>query len=231
MEDPEVKKALKSIARGNRWDQVMLRGCLIGVFTALGTTIGFALLIAFAAQFVGSFKQLPLIDTFLEQTKLDVLIENQLKKISTETSTTTSTTSSGSQTPTSSSLTYVNTQTGISFTYPSSLSKVSSEGSVVTFSGTTPIEVLELRINQQITLSGNSSQQFITKAGQDRIVINIYEAGAKLDGKEVTNAVFETKITSGSNKFQFVAISEASSPKLAREVFKSIIESVSFNIQ
>lgn len=63
----------------NKTYNVILRGFVSGIFTALGATIGFALFMFLAGWVISVTGDIPLISTILRETKLDILIEKQLK--------------------------------------------------------------------------------------------------------------------------------------------------------
>jgi hypothetical protein len=235
--DPELKKYMKMIAWSNRWDQVILRGCLIGVFTAVGTTIGFALLIIIAGQFVTTFKQIPLLDAFLAQTKLDVLIENQLQKISQtdQGQNPPPSNNNENQTPTVVDLKYNNAVYKLAFTYPSTFTSnsetagASDGGRVVQLAGTGSLRSLDVYINEPVQVGGVSTQRIIPRNDINRIVVNIYDSGAIVNNKKIDTAVYYSEVKVGDNTFSFVGIADSQTPKLAREIFVNILTSSTFN--
>ncbi len=233
--DPELKKYMKMIAKSNRWDQVIFRGCLMGVFTAVGTTIGFALLLIIAGQFVTTFKQLPLIDTFLAQTKLDVLIENQLQKINqTDQGEAPTTPTDNSSTPVVTELKYTNAVYKLAFTYPSTFNSVAEKagsdegGKIVQLNGTGSLRSLEVYINQTVQVGGVSSQRFIPRQDMDRIVMDIYDDGAIINNKKNDSAVYYAEVKVGNDTFRFVGIADQQTPKLAREIFAQLLTTATF---
>jgi hypothetical protein len=90
----ELKKLNKALNRQNvyyRRRNVILRAVATGVFTAIGTTIGFGLVILISASFLKTVSAVPFIDDILKQTKIDQLIERQLQQLETPTPTVTPT--------------------------------------------------------------------------------------------------------------------------------------------
>lgn len=231
--DAELRKYLKFIAYSNKWHQVILRGCLTGVFAALGTTIGFAILLLALGQFVSTFKQVPLLDTILEQTKLDVLIENQLNKIN-EPDKEEEEPTEENPIPTVTSLKYTDNQFRLSFNYPSTFSSlntvpVSETAKTVTLEGGNGLlQSLDIYINQDIKVQGQGTQRYIPKAGMDRIIVNVYEDGATVGDQTYQTPVYFSKIKVDTNTFDIVGIGDSAAPKQAREVFLQIIESSTF---
>ncbi|MBL8015048.1 MAG: hypothetical protein JNK26_02580 [Candidatus Doudnabacteria bacterium] len=230
--DPELKRYMKLIAVSNRWDQVIFRGCLIGVFTAVGTTIGFALLLLVAGQFVSTFKQVPLLDTILEQTKLDLLIENQLNRLNE----TPSEGSSGNETPEPATpLIYNNKDLNFSFSYPAYLSSssenVDDEGNkYVQFTGEGDgIQALDLYTNLDVTVKGLSTQRFANIPDLGRVVVYIYEQGGSVNNEEYNAPIYFAQVNKNGTKVVFVAYGEKDLPKLGREIFTDILETLKFD--
>lgn len=221
--DPQVKKYLRAIARANRIDQVMLRGCITGVFTALGTTVGFALLILMATQVI---RQVPVLETFMAETGLDVLVEqlrSQRGIISTS-----STTSSALP----ATLTYQHQQTGLKFDYPSSFISLVEErssgesSSVVKLTGSGLLSTLDVYINSNVAVLGNKYNVFTARATGQRVAVDVYESGANIAGQAVSNPVFVAQIKVNGSEYFFVAVGSKDTPKQARDRFVEIIETV-----
>lgn len=231
-QDAEFRKYLKMIAYANKWHQVILRGCLTGIFAALGTTIGFAILLVALSQFVTTFKQVPLLDTILEQTKLDVLIEQQLNKINQPEQPTEE--KPEEETPEITSLKYTDNQFKLSFNYPSTFSSINTlpidedSKTIQLEGGNGVLQSLDIYINQDIKVQGQGTQRYIPKAGMDRIIVNVYEDGATVGAQTYQTPVYASHISVDGNTFDFIGIGDAASPKLAREVFLQIIESSTF---
>jgi hypothetical protein len=230
-ENKEILKYLKRIAKANRADQIVIRGLLSGIFTALGATVGLAIIGVIFLNWVGGLKQIPFIDDILRQTKLDVIIENQLNQL-TQTTSTTSTTSSA----TISEAKYESTKYGFSFDYPTSLSSVSE----LTGTSAASLEVqltgsegslpsLEVHVDEDVAIYGNNSQVFVPKDGMERVVVDVYEEGATVAGSYYSNNVFVAEIEQNSHTYLFIGVSSSDEPKAAREIFINIIESVQFS--
>lgn len=226
----------------NRLDQVALRGCVIGIFTAIGTTIGFALFIIIAAQFVTQFKGIPLLDAILEQTKIDVLIENQLNKLEQETAnkpTTPDTSVPDPDNPDNSTdnkpknLTYKNETLGISFEYPNTFTSVSEKQTedgfkVIQLNGEGALYNLDIYIDKKVTIEGSATQRFVQREDINRIVVDIYETGVTIDGQKFTNPAYHSEVNINGHTYRFVGLADENTPKLAREVFVSILQTVKF---
>lgn len=230
--DPELKRYMKLIAVSNRWDQVILRGCLIGVFTAVGTTIGFALLLFIAGQFISSFKQVPLLDTILEQTKLDLLIENQLNRLNENPTTGESETPPP---PPASPLVYTNKDLNFSFSYPAYLSSSSENvdeagNKYIQFTGEGDgIQALDLYTNLEVSVKGLSTQRFANIPELGRVVVYIYEQGGSVNNEEYNAPIYFAQVNKNGTKVVFVAYGEKDLPKLGREIFTDILETLKFD--
>lgn len=74
----ELNKNLNKLTNVNRKRNVMLRGLLNGVFTAIGASIGFALFLTGFSNFVQTAESIPLLDRLIERSHLDQIIEGYL---------------------------------------------------------------------------------------------------------------------------------------------------------
>ncbi len=224
--DEQMLKYMKRVAMSNRVDQVIVRGCLIGIFSAIGTTIGFALLLGILVQSIFNLRSIPIIDDIVRETKIDLILENQLAQINSEVVQTDSETETvGAQER------YVDSAYNISFSYPSTFTSISQSDTaienskILKFSGEGALQVFDVFINTSVNVSGESSQRFVQKAAIDRIVVDVYESGALVGDREVTNAVYVSEFQYEENSYQFIGIADPAKPKLGREVFLSIINS------
>ena len=59
-----------------------------GIFSALGATVGLALLLFSAAKIMDGVSAVPVLNKILKETKLDVIIDHQLQQIETTPETT-----------------------------------------------------------------------------------------------------------------------------------------------
>jgi len=83
-----IKQELKElnnniIAQNNYYTfrQIFLRSLVTGLFTALGATIGFAIVILFLASFLNTISGIPFVEDILEQTGIQTIINHQLEQI------------------------------------------------------------------------------------------------------------------------------------------------------
>lgn len=227
--DPELRKYLKRLTLFNRMDQVILRGCITGMFTAIGVLLGTAVIFFIGTQLLSGLKEIPIIDSILEQTRLDVLIENEVRRLRGDTE--------AGETPVTETpaevkyLAYQDTELGIGFEYPDYLTSLYKDeaNTKLQLTGDSGILISLDVFTDEFTLTGDSSQRFIPRSDMDRIVVNVYEGGAVYNGGTVTNAVYSASITKGEATINFVAIAAADAPKLGREVFTAILESLEFS--
>jgi hypothetical protein len=74
----ELNKNLQKLTNVNRKRNVILRGLLNGVFTAIGASIGFALFLTGFSNFIQTAASIPLLDRLIERSHLDQIIEGYL---------------------------------------------------------------------------------------------------------------------------------------------------------
>lgn len=77
----ELNKNLKLLTNANRKRNVIMRGLMNGVFTAIGASLGFALFLTGFANFLKTAENFPLIDRIVEKTHLDTIIQRYLEDI------------------------------------------------------------------------------------------------------------------------------------------------------
>jgi hypothetical protein len=77
----DINKNLKILNDSNKLKEVTIRGLINGVSTGIGATIGLAIIIFLISRLLSQFSYLPLVDQFLKDTKLDKIIEYQVKQI------------------------------------------------------------------------------------------------------------------------------------------------------
>lgn len=231
--EKELNKYLKQLVKQNLKRNVALRGVINGIFTAIGTTIGFGLLIIIVAFLVSNLKQLPVVDSFLADTKLDLLIEYQLQKIKAEIGNGTISASNSSASSTSDYQTYNSGKYAYTLKYPVYFDEVTelptgNNSVVVDFSGQGTLSSLEIRVNDLVDLTGNKTQYPATTNAGEQLIVNIYNNGAAFDNKNFTQTVFELELVKGSNTFQFIGVADSDTPKLAREQFLTILQTLEF---
>jgi hypothetical protein len=77
-----LNKNLRKLNSYNRKRNVMMRGLLNGIFTAIGATLGFALFLIVFSRILHGAERIPFLDELIEKTKLNQIIESNLPIIS-----------------------------------------------------------------------------------------------------------------------------------------------------
>lgn len=80
----EIKELTKAIKKSNSYNsplQFALRSFVNGIVFGLGTTLGFGFVIVILSSIVSVTGDIPLISNILEATRLDIIIDNQIKEI------------------------------------------------------------------------------------------------------------------------------------------------------
>ncbi len=234
VEDKEFKKYIKRIADSNRKRNVILRGILSGIFTAIGATIGFGLLLFISSALVTNLKQVPIIDRLLTETKLDALIEKQLNEIN---NTENQNEEQDQETDSTYYLNYSNKQFDLEFNYPASLTNL-SEYITQTEDPNKPTYVIDINgygiINHMyvyvnytdFNIEGESKSYNIKdKDGKDH-ELKVYE-NQSYSGSEESSILWIHYVKEETqNSYDFVAIGDKNSPKLAREIMIALAESI-----
>ena len=226
--DVELKKYMKRIADTNKMSNVIFRGCISGVFTALGTTIGFTLFLIVFASLLSGLKQLPFIEDILRETKIDALIEAQLNNLSNVSSTVTDNNiDDNKDNPTKSNLGFIDETLGISFEYPSYLNDINRRNNYVNLSGSGVLSSFEIFIDDSnFSLVGTSVAQTLVDANDNEFEMLVFEDGAKVNGIEYKSPLFYLQYNNEDHVFHILGHGQKSSPKLAREQFILIVESI-----
>lgn len=241
--DQEFKKYIKRLVNINRKRNVAVRGLINGVFTAIGATLGFAIVLVISAQVLSSLRQVSIFDQFLSETKLDVLIESQLKQIQQQelqqeenTNDTTNTPTDNSNSNQSYYLSYDNKALDLTFNYPASLTDFSEydlestsgeDSSILSFEGFGILKSITVYINpDSIDLVGNSLSFDTESTLENKSKVLVYEKGAVVNGDDIKDPVLYFKFTKGTNDFYMIAKADSSTPKIAREIFITVAESV-----
>ncbi len=73
-----LNTSLRKLNTYNRKRNVMMRGLLNGVFTAIGATLGFALFLIIFSRILHGAENIPVLDELIEKTRLYDIIESNL---------------------------------------------------------------------------------------------------------------------------------------------------------
>lgn len=243
--DQEFKKYIKRLVNINRKRNVAVRGLINGVFTAIGATLGFAIVLVISAQVLSSLRQVSIFDQFLSETKLDVLIESQLKQIQQQEleqdennspDNTDNQPDNEDNADQSYYLSYENKALDLTFNYPASLTDFSEydlestsgeDSSILSFEGFGILKSITVYINpDSIDLVGNSLSFDTESTLENKSKVLVYEKGAVVNGDDIKDPVLYFKFTKGTNDFYMIAKADSSTPKIAREIFITVAESV-----
>lgn len=232
--DPELKRYLRNLGFYNRLDQVIFRGCVTGMFTAIGVLLGTGVIFFIGTRLLSNLQEIPLINTILEQTRLDVVIENEVRRLSAEQTAGEEdgapTTAEDEQVEQVKFVQYIGTEFGIVFAYPDyfTADEISETQTAANFTDDFgPLATLDISTEEPLII-GSSYQRFVSTVDFGRIVVSIYEEGATYSGEVLSNALFAANIELPSGDMIYlVGIANSETPKLARELFLQIVESVS----
>jgi hypothetical protein len=232
MEDRELKRYLKKIAESNRWHNVILRATINGFFIAFWTTIGLSMVVVAGTYIFVGIKDLPLIDKLLSTTKIDALIEAQLHEINNKTST------NGDGVVTEATMMdFSSNYYGLKFQYPSNLTSVleyslgnnSGKAEYLTlFEGTNGVlKNIALYVNtDELIINGESNEQKTKMKNDEEVIFNVFEEGATINSINEEVPTFHLHFEKDGNKYDLIAKGDTSLPKLSREGFIKIIETL-----
>lgn len=216
--EQEQLKYMKLIARGNRFDQQILRGCLFGVFSALGTTIGFSVILLIIFQLVSGIRNLPVVNELFTETKIVELLERQL---------------AGIDGVTVSDAVYTDANLGFSFSYPKYLSrkatnKASAQATEYAYylEGSGPLQVLEVYVKRQPVIEYQGKITQMSYFVREELKFKVAFSGAVIDNFSYDRPVFIYETSINGTDLVFVGVANTSSPRISVEGFKRIISSV-----
>jgi len=84
--DEEYREAINKIADSYKTLNIMKRGVINGIFTAIGATVGFTVFIFLLARFYSGLQNVPIIENFMEVTQLNKVVEYVLQETNQDTS-------------------------------------------------------------------------------------------------------------------------------------------------
>lgn len=219
--EADLKKYLKRISDANKPQRIMVNGCINGIFISLGTTLGFTIVIVLAAALVSRIKTLPIIDEILKQTKLDTLINAQLKTIENNSD--------------SVFLEYSNDIYNISFLHPQNISRFSEKridnnqnSFLIQFNGTGSLSILKLFVDyENINAFGTSENTSVQKNSGDNALLEVYINWLTLENESFSVPVFKYEYKKDNRTYTFFGISQnKESQQKAQSVFTEIVKSV-----
>lgn len=77
----DLNRNLTVLSKSNKKRNVILRGLLNGVFTAIGASLGFALFLTGFANFLKTAEGVPFVDRLIDKTHLEEIIERYMNDI------------------------------------------------------------------------------------------------------------------------------------------------------
>lgn len=86
-EKTQITKLLEEIAKANRLPHVIFRGLVTGLFTAIGATIAFTVVIFLFTQLYSGIRGLPIIKDFMQATGLNTVVDYALEQVNKPTNT------------------------------------------------------------------------------------------------------------------------------------------------
>lgn len=235
-QNDKIEKYLREIADhgGVKW--AIMRGFFTGVFTAIGLIFGTAIIIFIGSNFLTDLRQVPLINDFLRETKLDVLIEKEVNKI-TETNDVSKTdtvnqnvtnTNNSSGDEASSYAKFSNQVLGLEFFYPSNLSELSIEedASEVILKGNGELKEIKIYKDRNIEITTkNTIKQPASNVEFGQLEINIFSDGLEINNRNIPNPAYVVTITTEKSTYTVLGIADENSSSIGREVFIKILES------
>jgi hypothetical protein len=81
-EKQHTHEVLSKIAEAYTWRNIVMRGIVTGIFTAIGATVGIGLLFLFATRLYSGLKDVPLVKDFMDATGLNIVVEYAIEQSS-----------------------------------------------------------------------------------------------------------------------------------------------------
>lgn len=233
----EILKYMKRIADSNKKRNIILRGLITGVATAVGATFGFAIVLFITGTIFSNLQQIPVVDKIIKDTGIGIIIENELNRIKAEDA-------AGDNTDNTDIaddpvyLKYSNEEFNIKFEYPNSLSSLNDfnvevpEGSKPSYNivmeGNGSLEKLTVFINPlNFEIKGDYIDEPVEVFDYANIAFFTYSKGAILNGEEINNPLYFLQVDKNENRYFFVGISNPDKPKLAKEIMTDFLKTVS----
>lgn len=225
MLEQQTVRYLKRIADQYAWKKVIARGLLTGIFTTTGAFLGIILLVFFASRLVAGLSEIPFLDDFLRQTKLDVLIESELNRLSGQSNDTVGEDGTLQYTE------YNNQTYSISFDYPDDLTSIRETdiedgGHLIRFMGSGLLRELHIYIDSDVKVGGEYEEISIVNPSIDSSIIRVYEEGGTVDSTEVRSPLYTIRFTLDEREFVMIGYGDTVFPLNAREIFATVVRGV-----
>jgi hypothetical protein len=227
-------KQLKVIANTYQVHRVVSRGCLTGIFSAVGTTIGFAIVLALAASFISTIKDWPIIDSILAETKIDVLIENQISNLSGIDNQETVKPIENSPKP---EIKFNDNKIPLQFLPPQYLqyqasSRVNEQDADyhIIYEGSGPLSGLTVYINETPVTSTTDSDQktFAVVVSGVNNEFTGYYPHIKIDEIQTNGPVFMYQTKFANTSITLIGVANEETPGVGREIFRQVVETIQF---
>ncbi|MCA9386863.1 hypothetical protein KC669_02395 [Candidatus Dojkabacteria bacterium] len=82
----ELLERLEKVNNAFKWENIILRGIVNGVFAAVGATLGIAILLLVLARVYSGLQDIPILEQFMNVTGLDQVVEYVIEQTSNESS-------------------------------------------------------------------------------------------------------------------------------------------------
>lgn len=80
-EKTQITKLLEEIARVNRFPNIVARGLVTGLFTAIGATIAFTMVLFLFTQLYSGIRGIPIIKDIMQSTGLSAVVDYALEQV------------------------------------------------------------------------------------------------------------------------------------------------------
>lgn len=80
-EKTQITKLLEEIARANRFPNIVVRGLVTGLFTAIGATIAFTMVLFLFTQLYSGIRGIPILKDIMQATGLNTVVDYALEQV------------------------------------------------------------------------------------------------------------------------------------------------------
>ena len=233
-ENKQLQKAVIKISEHYNTKHVIQRALINGIFSAAGLFLGAIIVFLLVSRLFAGFKEIPFVDDFLKQSKLDVVIESQLNEISGSNSTDETAELIIDENGQIKYLTYHNTSFGLEFSYPKIFTNLSegvlseNQDSYLIYlsGGQIYLEEIQVYIDHALEYSGSSYKKSIESESHGKIDIEVYEEGATIGGIDFNKPTLIAEIKAENHEYLFIGFAKENNSALAREIMLTLLSSV-----
>jgi hypothetical protein len=237
--DPKTRKMLKKIENANKLHNVIIRAVISGIVTVLFFSLGFAGLIA---VFVRAFQHFPIIDKFLQETKIAV-IEEQSNSATNITDClvgsngTSVNNNEQTQNPIKGTSNFSSKNYDLVFKYPSYFQNVTEygigdnnkgqESYMTVFESSGTLSKMTIYINpEDFRIEGEYTSEQVQTESNETINVQIYRNGAKVYSKEESVPILYLQYIKGDNTYNFVAKADDNTFDNGKSDFVEIVKTI-----